>query len=136
MRLVLLACLAAACASGGSEQRLILVTIDGTRWQEVFRGADEAMWPTKGTSGPLPYRGTSAEERRRALMPFLWDMVVARGQIFGDADAGSVFNVQNPHRVSYPGYHDLLSGFTSPDISNNDKVPNPDLTVLAWLNDR
>jgi hypothetical protein len=62
--------------------------------------------------------------------------VVARGQIFGDIDAGSRFQVQNPHRVSYPGYHDLLCGFTSLDINGNQKIPNPDVTVLEWLNDQ
>jgi hypothetical protein len=136
MRPLLLACLVAACSTRSDDRRLILVTIDGTRWQEVFRGADEALWPKTGKAPPLPYAGTSAAERRRALMPFLWNTVVAGGQIFGDADAGSVFNIQNPHRFSYPGYHDLLSGFTSLDINSNDKNPNPDLTVLEFLNER
>jgi len=136
MRLLLAVSLLAACAGRADDRRLVLVTLDGTRWQEVFRGADETLWPTGPKAPPLPWTGGSAAERRRALMPFLWDTVVARGQIFGDADAGSVFNVKNPHRFSYPGYHDLLSGFTSLDINSNDKVPNPDLTVLEWLNDR
>ena len=132
----MLACLLAACAPQGEDRRLILVTLDGTRWQEVFRGADPALWPTDAKTPPLPYAGASPAERRRALMPFLWDTVVARGQIFGDVDAGSRFHVQNPHRISYPGYHDLLCGFASLDINSNEKVPNPDLTVLEWLNER
>ncbi|HXU80959.1 MAG TPA: alkaline phosphatase family protein [Polyangia bacterium] len=136
MRRLLLVLLLAACAPSSDDRRLILVTLDGTRWQEVFRGADPALWPQDTKTPPLPYAGSTAAERRRALMPFLWDTVVARGQIFGDLDAGSRFQVQNPHRVSYPGYHDMLSGFTSLDINGNEKVPNPDLTVLEWLNDR
>jgi hypothetical protein len=44
--------------------------------------------------------------------------------------------VANPHRISYPGYHDLLCGFSSPEITSNDKIENPDVTVLEWLNDR
>jgi hypothetical protein len=133
---LLAVCLLAACAGRGDDRRLVLVTLDGTRWQEVFRGADETLWPTGAKAPPLPWQGASVTERRRALMPFLWDTIVARGQIFGDADAGSVFHVENPHRLSYPGYHDLLCGFTSPEISSNDKLPNPDVTVMAWLNDR
>jgi hypothetical protein len=136
MRALLLALLAAACARTADEPRLILVTLDGTRWQEVFRGADPSLWPDDHKTPPLPYGGGSPAERRRALMPFLWDTMAARGQIFGDADAGSNFHVQNPHRISYPGYHDLLCGFTSLDINGNDKIPNPDVTVLEWLNDR
>jgi hypothetical protein len=136
MRVLLLATLLAACARTADDRRLILVTLDGTRWQEVFRGADEGLWPDDHKTPPCPYGGASAAERRRALMPFLWDTVAAHGQIFGDVDAGSRFHVQNPHRVSYPGYHDLLCGFASLDINGNERIPNPDVTVLEWLNEQ
>jgi hypothetical protein len=121
----------AATPTAPDEPRVILVTLDGTRWQEVFRGADEALADARS-----PFRATTTDERRRALMPFLWSTVVPRGQVFGDVDAGGAARVGNAFRVSYPGYHELLSGFASPDLRGNDKVPNPDPTVLEWLNAR
>lgn len=139
---LLLAGLVAAAACGargggdgaaGGERRLVLVTIDGVRWQEVFRGAEQALLPA---GAPSSFWRETARERREALMPFLWGTVVARGQIFGDVDGGSRIVTTNPHRISYPGYHDLLSGFTSLDINGNDRIPNPDLTVLEWLDGR
>jgi hypothetical protein len=139
MRRLLLACLClvVACSSRApdSDRRLILVTLDGTRWQEVFRGADEAM-AAEAKVGASPFLQGGPDDKRRALMPFLWNTVAAKGQIFGDRDAGNQVVVGNPHRTSYPGYHDLLCGFTSLDINGNDKVANPDVTVLEWLEGR
>lgn len=57
---------------------VVLVTIDGLRWQEVFGGADEQLVNKEvgGVRDLLAFRrrwwrGTP-EQRRRALMPFLW----------------------------------------------------------------
>ena len=117
------------CAHETAGPRVVLVTLDGVRWQEVFRGADAAL----GSAGP---GGTSAEEKRRALLPFLWGTVARQGQIFGNADRGSRVALANPFRVSYPGYHELLCGFSSTLIRNNLRIPNPDRTVLEWLHAR
>jgi hypothetical protein len=117
------------CAHEAAGPRVVLVTLDGVRWQEVFRGAD----PGLGSAGP---GGNSAEEKRRALLPFLWGTVARQGQIFGNADRGSRVGLANPFRVSYPGYHELLCGFSSALIRNNLRIPNPDRTVLEWLHTR
>ena len=37
---------------------------------------------------------------------------------------------------SYPGYNETLSGAADPRVDSNDKVPNPNVTVLEWLNGR
>ena len=34
---------------------------------------------------------------------------------------------------SYPGYSETLCGFPDPRITSNDKIPNPNVTVLEWL---
>jgi len=39
-------------------------------------------------------------------------------------------------RFSYPGYNEILSGFPDPRIDSNDRKPNPNVTVLEWLNGR
>lgn len=125
-------------------RNVILVTIDGLRWQEVFRGADEALMDKESGGVPLGDRGDleaaflapTAEERRRLLMPFFWETVVPQGVAYGNRDRGSPAHVSNQEWVSYPGYNELLTGRPDPDITNNTPRPNPNLTVLEWLNSR
>jgi hypothetical protein len=123
-----------------ADRRVVLVTIDGVRWQEVFRGAEPAMAPPllEGFDWPelhALFRG-AAERRRRALMPFVWETVAGHGRLFGNVDRGSRVVVANPYRKSYPGYHELLCGFPSTTITDNSRIPNPDATVLEWLGAR
>jgi hypothetical protein len=137
--LAMLALMTACAATRGPS--VILVTIDGTRWQEVFGGADLAMIENKRETGEIQstrkaFWRDSLEERRRALMPFLWGTVAREGQLLGNVDVGSQVLVTNRFRISYPGYHELLSGFPSETIQSNTKVPNPDVTVLEWLHGR
>ena len=37
---------------------------------------------------------------------------------------------------SYPGYSEMFAGKADPRIDSNNKVPNPNVTVLEWLNKR
>jgi len=69
-----------------------------------------------------------------ALMPFLWSVVAKQGQIYGNRRLGSDAYVTNGLDFSYPGYSETLCGFADPRIDSNDKVPNPNVTVLEWLN--
>src|ERR1041384_114283 len=73
-------------------RNVVMVTIDGLRWQEVFRGADDALFNREhgGVMGDALMRVQrefgqgGAPERRATLMPFLWGQVMQRGQIFGN----------------------------------------------------
>jgi hypothetical protein len=76
------------------------------------------------------------DQRRQALMPFVWSEIAAHGQIFGNRDIGSVMRITNAAQVSYPGYNEMLTGVADPGIKNNARVPNPNVTVLEWLNGR
>lgn len=112
---------------------------DGLRWQEVFSGAEENLMTRKDGKvadvGALKksYWRDTAEERRGALMPFLWNVVAKRGQIFGNRGLGSDAYVTNGFFFSYPGYSEALCGFADPRINSNNKVANPNVTVLEWL---
>jgi hypothetical protein len=120
-------------------QNIIFVMTDGLRWQEAFRGADAALMnQASGVSEVaglkrLYWRGT-AQARREALMPFLWRTIAGEGQIFGNRDLGSDAFVTNGLNFSYPGYNETLCGFPDPRIRSNDNIPNPNVTVLEWLN--
>lgn len=119
---------------------VIVITIDGLRWQEFFGGADRGYFRrTSAGDGGEPERRfwrTDAGERRAALLPFIWSTVAPDGQIFGDPAAGSVARLTNGLWFSYPGYNEILSGAADARIDSNNKVPNPNVTVLEWLNGR
>lgn len=79
-------------------------------------------------SAPTP------EERREKLLPFFWNTVSKQGQIYGNRWAGNKVNCSNPHWFSYPGYSEILTGYADPGIRSNAKNPNPNVTVLEWIN--
>lgn len=130
------------CASGAAElktKNIFLITADGLRWQEVFRGA-ELMPLTKefgnfGNSNSLQtnfWRATP-EARREVLFPFLWGTVAEQGQLWGNRDKRSEVRVSNGHNFSYPGYNEFLTGYADPKIDSNDKKLNPNTNVFEWL---
>lgn len=141
LRLATVLVLAAAALSAQAPQRnVVLVTIDGLRWQEFFGGADEAYF-TRDANGAIEraaakYEAPTADERRAILMPFMWNVIARQGQIFGDPANGSVSRVTNGLWFSYPGYNELFAGVADPRIDSNAKTPNPNLTVFEWLNSR
>jgi len=66
-------------------RNLILVTIDGLRWQDVFTGADNRMM-NKEQGGVRDILATRKRfwrgepvQRREVLMPFLWGTVAKDG---------------------------------------------------------
>ena len=129
-------------APAQTAENVVYVTLDGMRWQEVFNGAslefmgEEAGggWAADSAGLAARFWRPAAEARRRALMPFLWDSVVHRGQIIGNPARHSDAHVTNGLWFSYPGYSEMLTGAADPRIDSNDSIPNPNITVLEWLN--
>ncbi len=121
-----------------STQNVVLITLDGVRWQEVFAGADStllfdpAFTPDTAQARRL-YWAPTPDARRRQLVPFLWHTVAQQGQLYGNRLKNSRVNVSNPHWFSYPGYNELLAGYSDERIRSNDKIDNPNTTVLEFL---
>jgi len=131
-----------AAPPGRPASHVVLVTIDGARWQDIFGGIDLDI--LRATSGDTPVEQTDTytrfwaatpAERRAKVMPFLWNRLVAQhGFIAGNRAIGSRMQVANTHRFSYPGYSELLTGAPHDDvITSNDNRRYPFLTVLEWL---
>lgn len=119
-------------------EHVILVTFDGLRWQDVFRGADTSLMKQqqslKDKNIKEKYWRADLAERRKALLPFLWTTVASQGQIHGNRDAGSRANVTNTMWFSYPGYQEILGGFADDArVTSNDKMYNPNVTVLEFI---
>ena len=123
-------------------ENIVVVTLDGLRWQELFAGADEALLDAKmGGVRDLPdlkrrYWRDSPTARREALMPFLWGTIAKQGQIFGNPARKARVRSTNGLKFSYPGYSEMFCGFGDPRIDSNDKRDNPNLSVLEYLNGR
>src|SRR5262245_25424467 len=120
-------------------KNVILVTLDGMRWQEVFTGADSSLMRQqenlKDPALKLKFWRDSPQERRKVLMPFLWTTIATGGQIHGNRSLGSKVNVTNQMWFSYPGYNELLTGAADDEhITTNNKNYNPNVTVLEFVN--
>ena len=84
------------------ESRVVVIAIDGLRWQEVFEGA-----------------------RRDSLMPFLWEMGRKKGCMIGNRNRKSKMEVANGIWKSYAGYSEMLCGVTDDEhIFDNRKQMN------------
>ena len=127
------------------DERIVLVTIDGARTEEIFGGIDLAVLQStrrdsqRNEDSPAyqRYWAPTREERRRRLMPFFWDLVTKEGSIAGDADTGSSVRLGNSHWFSYPGYAEILLGEAhDAEIKSNDAVRNPFPTVLETIRER
>ena len=132
---------ASSAAQPQKTKNIIFVMTDGLRWQEVFNGADETLMTKENGVSDVPglrkaYWRDTPEARRAALMPFLWSVISKRGQIYGNRNQGSDAHVTNGLNFSYPGYNETLCGFADPNIKSNDKILNPNVTVLEWLNNK
>lgn len=121
-------------------ENLIIITLDGMRWQEVFQGMDPAIANNEvfnqSDSSYIyeKYWSDNVKERRKKLMPFLWTTIVQKGQIYGNRTLGNKVNNANPYWFSYPGYSELFTGFVDEEINSNSDPNNPNLTLLTFLN--
>jgi Type I phosphodiesterase / nucleotide pyrophosphatase len=123
--------------SSASENLFIIIT-DGFRWQEIFSGADsvlindESFTPDTTTLKAM-YWASDPSDRRKKLMPFLWNVIARKGQLFGNRDLNNKVNVSNVYSLSYPGYNELFTGTTDISISGNSKKYNKNINVLEYL---
>lgn len=76
----LLVLLATAHAQTTKTQNVIIVTLDGYRWQELFTGADPVLVKNekyvRGLESLLrQFWDDDPIKRRKALMPFFWSVI-------------------------------------------------------------
>lgn len=126
---------------GPSEQaqNVILITLDGLRWQELFSGVDPWLlhnekYTKHQETMTERFWADTPPERREKLMPFFWSTIAKEGQILGNRTFDNKVTVTNGHYFSYPGYNEILSGFGDDRIDSNAKIDNPNVTVLEFMN--
>lgn len=105
---------AATEARPGTEA-VVLVTIDGVRWQEIFGGVDRAL----AASEKLP---PAPDATARALLPNLHRLFFDEGVALGDPARGGGIAGGARWHVSMPGYVQIATG-ASTDCADNDCKP-------------
>lgn len=83
------------------------MTIDGLRWQEIFRGTDSLLihdinYTEDTTLTKELYWEQTEELRRKRLMPFFWNTIAKKGNIYGNRNFDNQVNVENLYKISYP----------------------------------
>jgi hypothetical protein len=91
--------------------RVVLVTLDGVRWQDVFEGSDPS-W--SGMPGESP----------EALMPRTRALIRMRGVALGaTADGCGTVHTASGVNVSFPGYLEIFTGHPSLCLDNHCNQP-------------
>lgn len=101
---------------------VILVTLDGVRWQEVFEGTD----PEQAKRAKLPEEEILTA---RQLMPNFYTHFVDRGTVLGAPEQGPP-PMTSPAALSLPGYMELLSGHREEICASNRCPPTKMATLL------
>ena len=128
-----------AFAQKTKTENVIIVTLDGMRWEEIFGGVDSAIvnnpeYTHEKEEIQKSLWTDAAEERRKRLFPFLWNTVAVKGQLYGNRNKGSLVDVANPYKFSYPGYNEIFTGYPDTAVNSNDKIKNKNENVLEFIN--
>ena len=120
-------------------RHLFIITIDGFRWQEVFTGADPSLIANEEYVKDTVltrqlYWDVTPQLRRRRLMPFFWNTIAEKGQLYGNRHFDNRVNVKNWLKISYPGYNEIFTGHTNAVTSPNLPINNRNVNVLEYLN--
>ncbi len=120
-------------------ENVVIVTLDGMRWQEVFEGVDMDIMNDKNFTHDRDevkkkFWDSDEEERRKKLFPFFWSTISAKGQLYGNRKYFNKLDNSNPYWFSYPGYNEIFTGYPDSAANSNDKIYNPNENVLEYIN--
>jgi hypothetical protein len=120
---------------------IFIITTDGFRWQEIFNGADSVILHNnhyvKDTALlKQMFWDTSADERRKMLMPFVWKTLAKQGSVYGNRNYDNKVSVANHYQFSYAGYNEIFTGYADPVLIANRKKYNSNKNVLDFLNEQ
>jgi hypothetical protein len=141
--ILLLIFLASFCLSAAAQRRtenVILITLDGARWQEIFGGMDTELYRKIDADAEKKevFKTFAAEtpgERREKLLPFFWQVWMRNhGSIAGNKILKSEALTTNNLLFSYPGYSEILTGEARDElVKSNSFVQNRFPTFLQFL---
>ncbi|HEX3773966.1 MAG TPA: hypothetical protein VHV51_05840 [Polyangiaceae bacterium] len=117
-----------SAAARASEEpvAIVLITLDGVRWHEVFEGVDAKL----AAEHDLPQNAvvSSAE-----LLPNLHAIIASHGAALGAPGHGEAISASGPEFLSLPGYAELLSGRKVTACANNQCTGSGVHTILEQM---
>jgi len=127
------------CSAQRQTENLVIVTLDGMRWEEVFKGVDSAIIVDKKFTKDSDqivkkFWSNNINERKKKLLPFLWTTIESEGQLYGNRTKGCDVNNANPYKFSYPGYNEIFTGYPDTSVNSNDTIRNKNVNVLEFIN--
>jgi len=139
--LMLLLCQTLVAQPLPQTQNIFIITLDGYRWQELFGGADEALinnpkFVSDTSLSKEMYWHQDTVMRRAKLMPFFWNIIAKKGQLYGNRRYQNKMDVKNIYKFSYPGYNEIFTGYADLKFVPNTPVPNRNTNILEWLNNQ
>ena len=119
-------------------ENVILVTWDGYRWQEFFGGPQKKILKVKKYSPDAAmlrarFGDNDPIKSRAKLMPFMWNVVAKKGQIYGNKKLGNKVTLTNGYKFSFPGYNEIFSGWGDRRINSNDYPYDPNYNIFDLL---
>lgn len=96
--------------------KIVLVTIDGVRWQEIFNGTDSSLYQNHPL---LP----------QEIIPNIYHYFVNQGMAIGK---NSQIIASGTNHISLPGYLEMMRGFPTIDCTTN--LCEPELTTTLLDN--
>ena len=64
-------------------------------------------------------------------MPFTWNFIAEKGQMWGNRNFDNKVSVANPYRFSYAGYNEMFTGYADRAIVSNKPRWNRNANVLT-----
>lgn len=111
-----------------AESAVVLVVLDGVRWQEVYNGADRALARQHGVNA-------SGWANPVDLMPNLHRLMGSEGLAIGAPGHGAEITATGPQFISLPGYIEIFAGRPDLGCFRNDCVPSPMRTIADDVRD-
>jgi hypothetical protein len=105
-----------------AESAVVLVVLDGVRWQDVFSGVDRGLVRARASEA-------FAWESPRILMPNLYRSIERNGVALGAPGRGAEVAVSGAALVSLPGYLELFAGRPDPRCRSNECRSSPARTI-------
>jgi hypothetical protein len=96
-----------------TESAVVLVVLDGVRWQEVFGGADRAL-ARQHSLNP------TAWATPRALMPNVQQLLDSEAVAIGAPGHGPEMVTGGSQRISLPSYREIFTGRGDPSCLSNE----------------
>jgi hypothetical protein len=106
---------------------VVVVVLDGVRWQEVFEGVDPALAASHHTGPVVGARG---------LLPSLYAALETRGAALGAPGHGDAIAASGPNFVSLPGYTEIFGGRAPDGCADNRCAGATGPTIVDAFRDR